>query len=107
MVEIWLQPNLVFRGLIDEVRIWRFALGANNVNGSGGNGNPSENFPQSIAEYLNGRWSFTEFSNFNGIKSLEDRSDYNNHLETDFFTAFLADFFTAFLKASICFSVRL
>ena len=69
-----------FRGLMDEVRIWRIALGANNINGSGGNGNPSENFPQSLAPYLNGRWSFTEFSYFNGIKSLEDRSDYNNHL---------------------------
>jgi len=69
-----------FRGLIDEVRIWRIALGENNINGSGGNGNPSENFPKSLAPYLNGRWSFTEFSYFNGIKSLEDRSIYNNHL---------------------------
>jgi parallel beta-helix repeat protein len=69
-----------FKGLMDEVRIWRIALEDKNINGSGGNGNPSENFPQSIAEYLNGRWSFTEFSDFNGIKSLEDLSDYDNHL---------------------------
>ena len=69
-----------FKGLIDEVRIWRLTLEEKNINGSGGNGNPSENFPQSIAEYLNGRWSFTEFSFFNGTKYLEDLSDYNNHL---------------------------
>ena len=69
-----------FRGLMDEVRIWRFALPENNINGSGGNGNPSENFPQSIAEYLNGRWSFTDFTFYNGIKALTDRSTYNNHL---------------------------
>ena len=70
-----------FRGLIDEARIWRIALGANDINGSGGNGNPSENFPQSLAPYLNGQWSFTEFSYFNGLKSLEDLSGYNNHLK--------------------------
>jgi parallel beta-helix repeat protein len=70
-----------FRGLIDEVRIWRIALQDNNINGSGGNGNPSENFPQSLAPYLNGRWSFTEFSYFNDTKSLEDQSDNDNHLK--------------------------
>ncbi|MHA2100935.1 MAG: LamG-like jellyroll fold domain-containing protein, partial [Candidatus Kariarchaeaceae archaeon] len=69
-----------FRGLIDEVRIWRFTLQHNHINNSGGNGTPSESIPQSIVEYLNGRWSFTEFSYFNNVKSLEDRSDYNNHL---------------------------
>jgi hypothetical protein len=67
--------------LIDEVRIWDYALGENNINGSGGNGNPSENYPQSIAEHLNGRWSFTEFSYAgDGTKYLEDLSGYNNHL---------------------------
>ncbi len=69
-----------FSGLIDEIRIFDIALSDNNINNSGGNGNPAENFPQSLAQYLRGRWSFTEFSYFNGIKSLEDRSDYNNHL---------------------------
>jgi parallel beta-helix repeat protein len=70
-----------FKGLIDEIRIWNIALGENNINSSGGNGNPSENYPQSLDEYLNGRWSFTEFSYFNGVKSLEDLSDNNNHLK--------------------------
>ena len=69
-----------FSGLIDEIRIFDIALSDNNINNSGGNGNPAENFPQSLAQYLRGRWSFTEFSYFNGIKSLEGRSDYNNHL---------------------------
>ncbi|MCW8824687.1 MAG: right-handed parallel beta-helix repeat-containing protein, partial [Ignavibacteriaceae bacterium] len=69
-----------FSGLIDEIRIFDIALSDNNINNSGGNGNPAENFPQSLAQYLRGRWSFTEFSYFNSIKSLEDRSDYNNHL---------------------------
>jgi hypothetical protein len=69
-----------FRGLMDEVRIWRFALPDNFINSSGGNGTPSENFPQSIAEYINGRWSFTEFSYYDGVEALEDLSNYNNHL---------------------------
>ena len=72
-----------FAGLMDEIRIFDTALSANNINNSGGNGNPAENFPQSLAQYLRGRWSFTEFSYFGGIKSLEDRSDYNNHLRVD------------------------
>ncbi|MBT8387931.1 MAG: LamG domain-containing protein, partial [Ignavibacteria bacterium] len=67
-----------FRGLIDEVRVWRFALQDNHINNSGGNGNPSENFPQSIAEYLNGRWSFTELD-FN-TNLAQDYSDFNNDL---------------------------
>ena len=69
-----------FKGVIDEIRIWRIALGANHINGSGGNGNPSEPFPQSLAPYLNGEWSFTEFTYYNGVKALKDYSPFNNHL---------------------------
>ena len=50
------------KGLIDEIRIFDMALGHNNINGSGGNGNPAENFPSSVAEYLRGQWSFFEIS---------------------------------------------
>ena len=67
-------------GLLDEVRLWNFVLPDNNINGSGGNGNPSENYPNSIEEYLVGRWSFTEVSNFNGERALEDLSVSYNHL---------------------------
>ncbi|MCU0414690.1 MAG: right-handed parallel beta-helix repeat-containing protein [Ignavibacteriaceae bacterium] len=69
-----------FRGLIDEIRIFNTALSANNINNSGGNGNPAENFPSSLAQYLTGRWSFTEFSYYSGIKALNDLSTYKNHL---------------------------
>ena len=69
-----------FKGLIDEVRIWRIALADNNINKSGGSGTPSENYPQSLAPYLNGQWSFNEFSFFNGIKAVQDLSEYKNHL---------------------------
>jgi parallel beta-helix repeat protein len=70
-----------FRGLIDEIRIWRIALEPNNINNSGGNGNPAENFPQSLAPYINAEWSFTEFTDYgNGVTGLEDLSPYNNHL---------------------------
>jgi len=41
-----------FKGLIDEIRLWNIALGENNINGSGGNGNPAEPFPSSLAPYL-------------------------------------------------------
>ena len=41
-----------FKGLIDEIRLWRIALGDNNINGSGGNGNPSEPYPQSLSSYI-------------------------------------------------------
>ncbi len=34
-----------FKGLIDEIRIFNTAISENNINGSGGNGNPAENFP--------------------------------------------------------------
>ncbi|HSD63742.1 MAG TPA: LamG-like jellyroll fold domain-containing protein, partial [Ignavibacteriaceae bacterium] len=69
-----------FKGLIDEIRLWRVALSANNINNSGGNGNPSENIPSSLLPYLNGEWSFTEFTYFNGVKCLKDYSNYKNHL---------------------------
>jgi hypothetical protein len=69
-----------FRGLIDEIRIFNIALSASNINNSGGNGNPAENFPSSLAPYLYGRWSFTEFSYYGGTKALNDLSVYKNHL---------------------------
>jgi len=69
-----------FQGLIDEIRIFNTALSANNINNSGGNGNPAENIPQSLIQYLTGQWSFTAFSYYNGIKSLNDLSTYKNHL---------------------------
>jgi hypothetical protein len=69
-----------FKGLIDEIRIWKVALSANNINNSGGNGNPAENYPSSLAPYISGQWSFTEFTYFNGVKALKDLSPYNNHL---------------------------
>ena len=72
-----------FRGLMDEVRIFNVALDANNINNSGGNGTPSENIPTPLLQYLSGRWSFTEFSYYNGIKSLKDNSDFKNHLRID------------------------
>ena len=72
-----------FAGLIDEIRIFDTALSANNINNSGGNGNPAENFPQSLAQYLRGRWSFTEFSYYDGLKALNDLSNYKNHLRVD------------------------
>ena len=62
-----------FRGLIDEVRIWRFALQDNNINNSGGNGNPSENFPQSLAQYLTDAGLLQNF-----LISME-----SNHLKID------------------------
>ena len=81
-----------FRGLMDEVRIFHISLGANNINNSGGNGTPSENIPTSILQYLNGRWSFTEFSYYNGIKSLQDLSDFKNHLRDDAVVSFAGPF---------------
>ena len=65
-----------FKGLIDEVRIFNIALGDNNINGSGGNGNPAEPFPSSISQYSTGQWSFTSINN--GL--LNDLSTYKNHL---------------------------
>jgi hypothetical protein len=65
-----------FRGLIDEVRIFNIALGDNNINNSGGNGNPAENFPSSLNQYSTGQWSFTAINN--GL--LNDLSTYKNHL---------------------------
>ncbi|HSM62948.1 MAG TPA: LamG-like jellyroll fold domain-containing protein, partial [Gillisia sp.] len=72
-----------FRGLIDEVRIFDIALDENNINNSGGNGNPAENFPSSLNPYLRGQWKFTEFSFYNNTKSLTDQSDYYNHLRVE------------------------
>ena len=69
-----------FKGLIDEIRIFNIALGDNNINGSGGNGNPAENIPSSILQYLTGEWSFTEISSGN---LLYDLSTYKNHLHVD------------------------
>jgi len=69
-----------FRGLIDEIRIFNTALSASNINNSGGNGNPAENIPQSLIQYLTGQWSFTAFSYYNGTKALNDLSTYKNHL---------------------------
>jgi len=66
-----------FKGLIDEVRIFNIALGNNHINNSGGNGNPAENFPSSIAEYLTGQWSFDQISQGN---LLYDLSENKNHL---------------------------
>ncbi|MEJ2506735.1 MAG: right-handed parallel beta-helix repeat-containing protein, partial [Ignavibacteriaceae bacterium] len=66
----------VFRGLIDEIRIFNIPLDENNINGSGGNGNPAEKFPSSISEYSVGQWSFTEI--VNGL--LYDQSTYENNL---------------------------
>ncbi len=66
-----------FKGLIDEVRIFNTALGDNNINGSGGNGNPAENIPTSIEQYLAGEWSFTSISSGN---LLYDQTTYKNHL---------------------------
>jgi len=66
-----------FKGLIDEVRIFNIALSANNINGSGGNGNPAEPFPSSLSQYSVGQWSFTEISSGN---LLYDLSAKKNHL---------------------------
>ena len=59
-----------FKGLIDEVRIFNIALGDNNINGSGGNGNPAEPFPSSLNQYSTGQWSFTEISSGNLLNDL-------------------------------------
>ncbi len=58
------------KGLIDEIRIFDIALGANNINGSGGNGNPAENFPSSISQYIRGQWSFYEISSGDVLSDL-------------------------------------
>ena len=65
-----------FKGLIDEVRIFNIALDENNINGSGGNGNPAEPFPSSLNQYSTGQWSFTIINS--GL--LNDLSTYKNHL---------------------------
>jgi hypothetical protein len=67
-----------FKGAIDEVRIFNIDLGTNHINNSGGNGNPAENFPSSIAQYLSGQWSFTEINPVDGL--LHDLSNNKNHL---------------------------
>ena len=66
-----------FKGLIDEIRIFNTPLGDNNINGSGGNGNPAENFPSSLSQYSVGQWSFTGITN---NTYLADLSTYSNHL---------------------------
>ncbi len=74
------------RGLIDEIRFWNIAIESKHMNASGGNGSPSENFPSSIAEYLIGRWSFSDDdpSNNDQDNTVEDISNYDtttpNHL---------------------------
>ena len=69
-----------FRGLIDEIRIYNIALGDNNINNSGGNGNPAENIPSSILQYLTGEWSFTQINTLSTGNVLYDLSNYKNHL---------------------------
>ncbi|HSR18928.1 MAG TPA: LamG-like jellyroll fold domain-containing protein, partial [Ignavibacteriaceae bacterium] len=64
-----------FKGLIDEIRIFNTALGDNNINGSGGNGNPAESFPTSIAQYLTGQWSFTKITNGNLLNDLSGKKN--------------------------------
>ena len=66
-----------FKGLIDEIRLFNIALGDNNINGSGGNGNPAEPFPSSLSQYSVGQWSFTEINSGN---LLNDLSSKKNHL---------------------------
>jgi parallel beta-helix repeat protein len=65
------------KGLIDEIRIFNVALAENSVNSSGGNGNPAENIPSSLLQYLAEEWSFTGISSGN---LLQDLSTYKNHL---------------------------
>jgi len=77
-----------FKGLIDEIRLWNIALGDNNINGSGGNGNPAEPFPNSLSQYSVGQWSFNEITIYppppsSGINILEDYSAYLNHLRVN------------------------
>ena len=69
-----------FKGLIDEIRIFNTAIGENNINGSGGNGNPAENFPSSLSQYSVGQWSFNEITNNN---YLVDLSTSLNHLKIE------------------------
>ncbi len=69
-----------FKGLIDEVRLWKFAMTDNNINGSGGNGNPAEPYPSSIAPYIAGQWSFTAITN---NLYLADQTDSLNHLRVE------------------------
>ncbi|MFN3873924.1 MAG: LamG domain-containing protein, partial [Ignavibacterium sp.] len=68
-----------FKGLIDEIRIFDIALSENNINNSGGNGNPAEPFPSSLNQYLRAQWSFTSINN--GL--LNDLSIYKNHLRVN------------------------
>jgi hypothetical protein len=65
------------KGLVDEIRIFNTALGDNNINGSGGNGNPAEPFSSSVAPYIAGQWSFAEINSSN---LLNDLSANRNHL---------------------------
>ena len=69
-----------FKGLIDEIRMFNTPIGENNINGSGGNGNPAEKFPSSLSRYSVGEWSFTEISN---NTYLADLSTYLNHLRVE------------------------
>ncbi len=66
-----------FRGLMDEIRIFNIALGDNNINNSGGNGNPAENIPSSLLQYLAGEWSFNQIS---PVNVLLDYSNNKNNL---------------------------
>ncbi len=69
-----------FKGLIDEIRIFNTPLGDNNINGSGGNGNPAEPFPSSLSQYSVGQWSFTSITS---NTYLADLSVYLNHLKAE------------------------
>ena len=54
-------------------------MGDNNINSSGGNGNPAEPFPTSLNQYSTGEWSFTEINN--GL--LNDLSTFKNNLRVE------------------------
>lgn len=69
-----------FKGLIDEIRIWKIALTDNNINGSGGNGNPAEPFPSVLRPNLAGQYSFTGITN---NLFLADLSDSLNNLRVE------------------------
>ena len=70
----------IFKGLIDEVRIFNIALSSSQISSCSGNGNPSSSIPSALTPCLVGRWSFTEISPCNGTFVLNDLSTKKNHL---------------------------
>jgi hypothetical protein len=72
-----------FEGLIDEIRIFDIDLGENNINNSGGNGNPAEPFPSSLNQYLRGQWSFNQIFEPENYYLARDLSNYKNYLRID------------------------